>query len=426
MKPQFKDHQAHVHSIIKTAVSAVNPYTITEKAIPINNRAITISNTTFQLGQGRLFVVAVGKAAVPMATAVSDKLGDHIHAGIALTKIGQANTVPHPNIQTLFAAHPVPEQSSVDGGTAVFNLLQQTTVDDVVLFLISGGASALCTKPLIPLAEWQSLSQALLGSGCPIQAFNAVRTQLDVVKGGGLAQAALPARCVTLVLSDVIGNQVESIGSGPTVPSSTTAADALAVLDQYSIEHSAAREQLTQLVKEPAAKSFDVDFQIIGDVRVAAETAVQQATALGFDAMLLTTFLEGEASEAGKLAAGIAKTQPANRCIVLGGETTVTLRGDGVGGRNQELALAAAIHLANTPNAVVATYATDGDDGPTNAAGAIVSGETIAQAAQKQLSATAALAQNDSHTFFNALGNHLIITGQTGTNVNDLLLILTY
>lgn len=422
--PKFADHKNHIHQMINAAIAAVDPFKSTQKKLQLAGSQLTVGRTSFDLSLGRLFVVAIGKAAVPMAKGALKHLGDLVSIGIAVTKKGQTTVVEHPAFETLFAAHPVPDESSVKAADAVIELLEQTAEGDVVLFLISGGASALCTKPLLGMEDWQALSQALLASGCSIQAFNTVRKQLDAVKGGGLGHLASPAKMMTLVLSDVIGNPIDMIGSGPTVPNRQSPADALAILEQYGVDNGAAIKKLNQLPR--AQVQFESPYEFVGDLQIACDVAAAKAAELGYKTKILTTQIQGEASEAGRWAVEIAKDLERGECVIAGGETTVTLTGDGIGGRNQELALSAAIALEGIPDVVVATYATDGDDGPTNAAGAIVTGDTVKLGREKGLEAVEYLSNNDSHSYFGRLGDHLVITGQSGTNVNDLLFVMRF
>ncbi|MCP4419815.1 MAG: DUF4147 domain-containing protein, partial [Chloroflexi bacterium] len=271
-----------------------------------------------------------------------------------------------------------------------------------------------------------------------IQEANTVRRQLDGVKAGGLARLAAPANVISLILSDVIANTMDNeliaIGSGPTVATNETPADALAVLEQLQIEkwlqtavYQTIQTTLRQTAQTAVSPNNIIDNIIVGNIQQSAEAAVVAAHKMGFHTRLLTTRLEGEAREVGKLAAAIAKDAPTNSATILGGETTVTLRGNGIGGRNLETALAAAIGLAGWPNRAIISFATDGDDGPTGMAGAIVTGSTV----QNQATALQHLNQNNSFTFFKTLDTattnpHLIQTGPTGTNVNDLLIILNY
>jgi len=228
--PKFGNHKEHVFAMIEAAVAAVDPFKSTQKFLNIQHHQLMIGEQVFDLSAGRVFVVAIGKAAVPMANAAVKTLGRWVDSGVAVTKKGQTHLVKHRAVKTLFAAHPVPDESSVRAADEVIELLEQTADGDLVLFLISGGASALCTRPLLEMGDWQALSQALLASGCSIQEFNTVRKQLDAEKGGGLGQTAAPAKIMTLVLSDVIGNPIDMIGSGPTVPNPQSSAVDLYIL----------------------------------------------------------------------------------------------------------------------------------------------------------------------------------------------------
>ncbi len=329
------------------------------------------------------------------------------------------------------AGHPVPDQSSVRGAQAVADLARQATARDLVLCLLSGGGSALLTLPVpgLTLADLQALTDALLRSGATINELNTVRKHWSRIKGGRLAHLVAPATLVTLVLSDVVGDPLDVIASGPTVPDPSTVADAQAVLERYGIW--TGRAVPFQETPKPGDPAFErVQHVIVGSNRLAAVAAVEQARRLGFGALLLSTYVEGEAREVARVAAALAKgmrghgdplSPPA--CLVWGGETTVTIRGAGKGGRNQELALAAALALDGWPGVLVMALATDGTDGPTDAAGAIATGETVARARALGLDPQAALDVNDSYPFFDALDD-LILTGPTGTNVNDLLFVL--
>jgi glycerate 2-kinase len=450
--PDYAAYRAHVELLIEAALAAADPATAVFRHLQRQNQTLLLDqNETFDLTQGRLFLVSVGKAALPMLDAAAAIVGEALAAGIAVTKVIPADYWPaHPAIRVYRGSHPVSDEESVQATTAVYHFLQQTQANDLVLCLISGGASALLTQPRISLADWQALNQALLASGCPIHDFNIVRRQLDAVKGGGLSRWAAPARTVSLILSDVVGNPLEFIGSGPTVPGADTPADALQVLRQYGIEERVETavwrrisEQLTVNSEQwtvnrrggsQTALFDDVlkNHFIIGDVRQAAAAALDKANELGFSTQLLTAHLEGEAREAGRLAAAIAKDAPPNHCFILGGETTVTLRGEGKGGRNLETALSAAAALDGWSHCAIASFATDGEDGPTDAAGAVVTGETAAHGRRHALNASEYLDHNDSYTYFQNLDEMktavatLLKTGPTGTNVNDLVIILTY
>lgn len=451
MTPQFDAYPDHIREIAAAALAAADPAAAVQRHLTCDGRYLTVGAEIYTAEKGQIYLVSVGKAAVTMGLAAAEILGDRLARSIFVAKktdrdwsaeIEAASFSPAPETFQLFlAGHPVPDEESVRAGTAVLNLLQQTTANDMVLFLISGGASALLAQPVLPLADWQALTQALLASGCTIEELNTVRRQLDRVKGGGLARAAAPAACASLILSDVIGNPLEAIGSGPTVISDESPADALAVLNRYGLQErleTAVWQNLVQQLETaqtgPQPAPLENQHHIIADVAQAAKAALAKAAQLGFVSQILTTHLEGEAREAGRFAAALAKDNPPGRCLILGGETTVTLHGPGRGGRNQELALAAAIALAGWPGRVVASLATDGEDGPTDAAGAVVTGETAVAARRRQLNPGAYLANNDSYHFFGELDTavpehqpqHHIKTGATGTNVNDLVIILTY
>jgi hydroxypyruvate reductase len=430
----FAHHATHIQAIIAAALQTADPHTAVHNHLQKNGCTLAIGPHTFKRENGRLFLISVGKAAVPMAQAALEIVGQTAVSGggiIAKFLPGDA-TLPLPAYE---GNHPVPGEKSVAATTAVLHSLKDLTEDDLVLCLISGGASALFTRPLLPLDVWQQITQALLASGCTIQELNTVRRQLDGVKAGGLARLAAPAQVISLILSDVVGNDLAAIGSGPTVVIDETPTDALAVLDRYRVldEVKTAVSQtihsaLKNLAKtRPTSLTNIIDNVIIGSIQQSTQAAAAKADALGFHTRLLTTRLEGEAREVGQFAASLAKDAPPQSATLLGGETTVTLHGNGVGGRNLETALAAAIGLAGWPKRTITSFATDGDDGPTGMAGVTITGHTV----QNQQTALAHLNNNDSFTYFQQLdaaghGPHLLKTGPTGTNVNDLLIILNY
>ncbi len=381
-----------------------------------------------------VWVVAAGKAAVPMAAAVMALLGDRRPGGVVVTKYGHVTASDRRLVAPLDiieAGHPVPDENSLRGAQAVADVAQRAGERDLLLCLISGGGSALLTLPVpgMTLADLQSLTDALLRSGATIQEINTVRKHCSGIKGGHLARLAAPATVVTLILSDVVGDALDVIASGPTVPDPTTIADAQAILSRYAILP--ANPIPFQETPKPGEPAFErVQHVIVASNRLAALAAVDEARRWGFHSMLLSTYIEGEAREVARVAAALAKSVRAfgdplspPACLVWGGETTVTVRGTGQGGRNQELALAAALALDGWPDVLVVALATDGTDGPTDAGGAVVTGETVARARQRGLDPYAALANNDSYPFFDQLGD-LIHTGPTGTNVNDLLFLL--
>ncbi len=426
----------------RVALAAVDPAAAVHRHIHRQGDMLIVAGRRYDLSDyERAFLIGGGKAAVPMAAAVAEILDDRLAEGVVVTKYGHTGGWSASRVRVIEAGHPVPDENSVRGARAVADLADEATERDLVTCLISGGGSALLTLPVtgLPLAEFQSLTDALLRSGATINEINTVRKHLSEIKGGNLARLVAPARLLTLILSDVIGDPLDVIASGPTVPDSTWLADARAVLERYGVpeprEPDAPVERRCSPCLRETPKSGDPAFEqvqhvVIGSNRLAALAAQEKARELGYDALLLGTYVEGEAREVAKVAAALAKGIRANgdplsppACIVWGGETTVTIRGEGKGGRNQELALAAALALDGWPDVLVMALATDGTDGPTDAAGAIVTGETIACARERGLDARAALEANDSYHFFDTLGD-LIRTGPTGTNVNDLLFVL--
>jgi hydroxypyruvate reductase len=375
---------------------------------------------------------------------VVEILGDRVSEGWVNVKYGYLTdaSLP-PEVIVHQAGHPIPDDAGQSGAGRVLDLARAAGKRDLVFCLISGGGSALLPLPVegITLADLQALTDALLGCGATINEINAVRKHCSQIKGGQLARAAHPAEVVALMLSDVVGNPLDVIASGPTVPDRTTFADAQSVLEKYGIADAVPESIVHHLrqgiegrvpeTPKPGDPLFDgVQNEVIGSNAIAAQAALTQAEALGFNTLLLSTYIEGEAREVAKVMAAIAKSlsvegwpcaKPA--CLIAGGETTVTLQGEGKGGRNQELALAAAIALDGWEGVTIVALATDGTDGPTDAAGAIIDGTTVARAGAAGMSAEAYLARNDSYTFFDRLGD-LIRTGPTNTNVNDLTFVL--
>ena len=372
----------------------------------------------------RVFALAVGKAAAAMLEGLSGSVP--LDGALAITKHAPGDFA-YPIME---AGHPVPDERSLRAGSSALELAGRLGPDDLLICLISGGGSALMAAPRVPLEDLQTLTRKLLASGARIDEINLLRRHLDRVKGGGLARAANGARVLSLILSDVMGDPLEAIASGPTAPDPTTAVDALDVIARYGLEAQmppGIRAALEETVK-PGDPVFDrVENVIIGNNRIALEATLDRASTEGFHVEPITEPLEGEARllgrEFAKRLRAAAKRIEGPFCLAAGGETTVTLRGQGRGGRNQELALAAAQDLAEAEGVMLISLATDGEDGPTDAAGAVATGETLSRARAAGLDPQAALANNDSYPFFEALGD-LIKTGPTGTNVNDLVLML--
>jgi hydroxypyruvate reductase len=409
--------------------------------------ALQVGSRQYNLNEfRRVFLIGVGKAAAAMASAADQILRDRISGGLIVVKEGYAGTGRFASpVAVIESGHPLPDERGVVGARRMIALLEDTRPDDLILCLISGGGSALLPAPPpgVTLADLQSLTAALLASGANISEINTLRKHLDRLKGGQLARLAAPAHLITLILSDVVGDPLDVIASGPTVPDPTTFADAREILDRYRLLSQVPAGILAHLERGrqgeipenpgPDDPLFrNVDHFVIGNNLQAADAAVRQAGEEGFAALLLTTFLQGEARQAGRTLAAIARQvartgQPVGHpaCLVAGGETTVTLQGEGRGGRNQELALAAVTDLAGLPDVALVTLATDGGDGPTDAAGAVATGETLARARQAGLDPSDYLARNDSYHFFAALGD-LLKPGPTMTNVNDLAFLFAF
>jgi glycerate 2-kinase len=446
---------AAVARVLAAALAAVEPEAAVRRFLRRDGETLRVGERRYDLQDtGRVLLISVGKAALPMARAAADVLGERLAGGLVVPKASQPASSIEPqanlqstiyNLQSLPAGHPVPDARSAEAGRAVAELLAGATERDLVLLLLSGGGSALMTLPAprVSLDDLQRLTRLLLASGAPIGAINTLRKHLDQVKGGGLARMAHPARLAALVLSDVVGNPLDVIASGPAVADSSTFADAWGVLERYGLTESAPAPIVAYLRRGMAGEVADtpkagdpalasVEHVLVGSNAQAAQAALEQARAEGFGTMLLTTYLQGEAREAGRALAAVAREMAASgnplrppACLVAGGETTVTLRGEGRGGRNQELALAAVADLAGLERVALVTLATDGDDGPTDAAGAVVTGETLARARVLGLDPAEHLARNDAYPFFAALGD-LLRPGMSGTNVNDLSFIFAW
>jgi len=383
----------------------------------------------------RIFVVGGGKASGTMARAVEGILGPRITASCVIVKDGDPAKTRR--IELKFAGHPVPDERGVQASKRIAEICTDAGEGDLVLCLISGGASSLMPYPAPPvtLQETRATTKLLLDSGAAIQEVNAVRKHLSGLKGGQLARLAAPAHVLSLILSDVVGDTLDVIGSGPTAPDVTTCAMAMGVLEKYGILDEVPRRVRDRLrsAEQETPKADDPVFEnveniIVGSNQKSLEAAAKAAKDAGYHTLILSSTIEGETRDVARLHAAIARQirthgQPlrAPACIISGGETTVTIRGDGLGGRNQEFALAAAIDIDGLEDTLILSAGTDGTDGPTKAAGAVADGTTVARAARN---ASEALANNDAYPFFEDLGD-LLITGATGTNVMDLHLILT-
>jgi len=403
---------------------------------------LTVAGTRHDLGRGRVVVVAAGKAAGPMAAAAEEVLGRRLTEGVAVDTTDRARLA---RIRLMLAGHPVPDTRGVEASAEVERLALGLGREDLLLVLLSGGASALLAAPAkgITLDDKARVTSLLLRAGATIHELNTVRKHLSRLKGGGLARTASPARVATLVLSDVVGDDPSTIASGPTVPDPTTYGDALAVLERHGVLADApptvvarldagARGELSETPKPDDPLFRRVATRIIGSNRLTVEAAAREARRQGMRAVVLTTRLEGEAREVARALTAVlrecAETGRPSRppvCLLAGGETTVTVRGEGRGGRNQELVVASVEPLSRfAHHAVVASLATDGIDGMSEAAGGIADQESRRRAAEIGLAPPAAfLAASDSRAFLAPLAD-LIITGPTGTNVVDLTLLM--
>ena len=399
------------NQIIKESLEAVMPDRAVEKALE-----------NFQGSGGRTTLVAAGKAAWQMAAAAVRVLG-HVDDGIVITKYDHVKG-EIPEVECREAGHPVPDENSFAATETALEKVRGLEETDTVIFLLSGGGSALFEKPLISGEELQDITKQLLSCGADIVEMNTIRKRLSGVKGGRFALACMPARVYAIVLSDILGDPLDMIASGPAYPDSSTCEQANSIIEKYHLNLS---EQAQALMQEETPKDLtNVSTQITGSVRELCAASMKAALKLGFEPVLLTDELCCEAKEAGSMMASILRTHAKDKkplCFIAGGETVVHLTGKGKGGRNQELALSAAPGIAGLTNACVFSVGSDGTDGPTDAAGGYVDGETMNRLKEKGLDVFSVLQNNDAYTALEAAGG-LIITGPTGTNVNDVTVAL--
>jgi hydroxypyruvate reductase len=419
-----------VKRILSAALDAADPANAVFAAMQRKKNLLTVGKQSYALQKfAHIHLIAFGKAAPSMANAASEILGEFLSGGIVISK---HKAKCHNKRLTLhLAGHPVPDKRSKRAARAILNLLAQSGKDDLVIFLISGGGSALITSPRVKIGlnDLQKLTSLLLASGARIDEINTLRRALDQVKGGGLARAAYPAQQMSLILSDVVNSPLAAIASGPTVPNPTANADALTILKKYALLKKTPSAILSTLAQQETRLSTPLgNTLIVGSNRISAEAARDAALAEGFKARILTTSLQGEAADKGnELALNLiaAKEQPL--CLIASGETTVSLGNlpAGKGGRNQEMALAAVTALKGAKQRLFITLATDGEDGPTDAAGAVVTGETFARASALGLNPKTHLQTHNAYLFFDALGD-LLKPGPSGTNVNDLAFLFSF
>lgn len=385
----------------------------------------------------RVFVVGAGKASANMAVAVEKLLGKRIELGLINTKYGHLSALRRIDLNE--CGHPVPDEAGVRGAREIARIVESAGAEDLVICLVSGGASALLPSPAgaLTLENKQGTTRLLLECGANIHEINTVRKHISAIKGGQLAALAYPATVVSLILSDVIGDDLDVIGSGITAPDRSTFQDALGILERYQLLDRVAPEirNHLQCAKSETPKADHPAFSrtqnvVVGSNDLALQAAAVEAKNLGYRAFVLSSFIEGETRDVARVHAAIAKQIHAARqpvkppaCIISGGETTVTLKGSGKGGRNQEFVLAGALDIAGLPDTAILSAGTDGTDGPTDAAGAVCDGRTVERSAKKHLDARKHLDNNDAYPFFEVLGD-LIRTGPTGTNVMDVRLLL--
>lgn len=442
MVRSLKQQRLDARIIFEASLAAADPILLVRRSLQLDGAILQAGKSLYDLARySNLYVVGAGKAAAKMARAVEALLGERIAGGIVIVKHG--HSIPLKKLKIVEAGHPIPDPAGIKATEAIIRLLRRTQKNDLILCLVSGGASALLSCPVVGLSlqDKQRTTQALLNCGARIQEVNAIRKHISGIKGGRLAELAYPSTVLSLILSDVIDDSMDNIGSGPTAPDSSTFADCLSIIDRYGVGDMIPLAVTTFLKKGAAGEIADTPkadnpiFQqvqnlLIGNNQLALVAAKEKAQALGYNALILASSVEGEArsvaidhvvSARDVLSSSSPVRPPA--CIISGGETTVTIRGAGLGGRNQEFALAAALEIDGLNGIVVLSGGTDGTDGPTDAAGGIVDGTTVQRARDQGLNARSYLERNDSYPLLKAVGD-LLITGPTLTNVMDLRLIL--
>ena len=433
----------HANQIFRHVLDILDPGQLVKEKVSIRDSTLIVEEREYNLNNyENIYVVGGGKACAPMAKAMEGLLGDKIDNGIIVVKYDHGLSLK--KIETVEASHPIPDENGERGASDILRLLSGTGEKDLIICLISGGGSALLVQPHkgITLQDIQTASAELLACGATIDEINTVRKHLSSIKGGQLAKAAYPSTLITLMLSDVVGDPMDIIASGPTVPDESTFEDAYAIIQKYSLEEKISNSvcgflgsgKIGEIEETPehGNKIFDnTQNVIVGSNKIALNAAEKRAKDLGYNTIVLSSLVEGESRDVAKFFAAIAKevsrtgtpvSKPA--CIIAGGETTVTIRGKGKGGRNQEFALSAAMEIEGFEGVVILSAGTDGTDGPTDATGAIVDSNTCKDARKKfNLNAEEFLSRNDSYNFFKKTGEH-IVTGPTMTNVMDIMISL--
>lgn len=415
--------RTRITQMLTAAIKAVDPAQAVLNSLRCEGSQLSVGEKQYALNKfERIFLIGAGKASAPMTRAAAQILGERLTAGIVITKDGHLEVDTIPKVKMLEASHPLPDARGVAGAQEIIELLKNTGEHDLVICLISGGGSALLTAPTpgVKLESLRELTDQLLASGAPIHEINIIRKHLSQIKGGQLAKLASPSTLITLILSDVVGDSLDSIASGPTVADSSTVADAAVILDKYALSAPYPFVETPTLDDPIFASAQNL---LVGTNQIAAEAA---AKSWGTNGRILRTDLIGEARIVGEWLSEEAKKLPPGACWIAGGETTVTLSAEsmGLGGRNQEVALAAVRGLAGIPDVMLITLATDGGDGPTDAAGAVVTGDTLARAEELGLNPDDFLARHDAYHFFDALGD-LLKPGPTRTNVNDIIFLIS-
>ena len=437
-----RDRRKVLEEILRAGLNAVDPEQAVRRYVRCEEKALIVGDRSYALDRyRRIILVGAGKGTAPMAKALEDILGDIVTGGWIIVKYGYG--LPLQRTHVVEAGHPIPDEAGLNGAEELLRHLGECTEEDLVICAFSGGGSALLPAPVPPftLEQKQACTRLLLECGASIDEINAIRKHLSRTKGGQLAKEAYPATVITLLLSDVVGDRLDVIASGPTVPDESTYGDCLGILERYDlverlpkgvVEHF--RLGIAGVVQE-TPKQGDPVFSrvqnlIVGNNRDCLVAAREKAATLEYHTLVLSSQIEGEAREVARVLAAIAKEiyqagMPiaAPACILAGGETTVTIHGKGKGGRNQELALASAIAIDGWEGISLFSAGTDGTDGPTDAAGAVVDGTTCRRAREIDLDPHASLAANDSYSFFESLGD-LLMTGPTRTNVMDMICML--
>lgn len=437
-----RDLRKDALEIFEAGLKAVDPVSAVRSKLTLHDNLLEIENKRFDLNKfSNIYVIGAGKATASIAFAIEELLENRITKGIINVKYG--HTALLDKIKIIESGHPVPDNNGLEGTKEIIRLLEPSGENDLIFCLISGGGSALMPAPVqgIPLSDKQITTQLLLSCGADIHEINTIRKHISRIKGGNLARIAYPSTVITLILSDVVGDNLDAIASGPSAPDLTTFADCINILEKYGIKDKIPAAVSEYLIgglnsknpetPKPGNPIFEkVHNFIIANNFAALETAKTKAIALGYNCIVISSMVEGETKDVAKVHSAIIKeikrssnpiSTPA--CVISGGETTVTIKGRGKGGRNQEFVLQAAIDIDGMDNVLVFSAGTDGTDGPTDAAGAMADGYTINRARKIGMDARKFLLENDSYNFFKPLRD-LIFTGPTNTNVMDLCLLL--